>query len=166
MSKDDGSREKYLSIAKITRPVVTGTLPRQRLFRKLKSSREKPVIWISGPPGCGKTTLVASYLDSQKVPCLWYQVDEGDADISTFFSYMGLAAKKAAPRERKSLPLLISEYLDSISTFTLRYFEELFSRFATPFVIVFDNYQRVPVTSAFHDVIAAGLRIIPEMGLN
>ena len=162
MSKDDKSREKYLSIAKITRPVVAGIFPRKRLFQKLKSSREKPVIWVSGPPGCGKTTLVANYLESQKVPCLWYLVDEGDSDISTFFSYMGLAAKKTAPRERKSLPLLTPEYLNSVSTFTLRYFEELFSRVSSPFVIVFDNYQRVPVTSGFHEVISEGLSIIPE----
>ena len=162
MSKDDKAIEKYLSIAKITRPVVAGTFPRKRLFQKLKSCREKPVTWVTGPPGCGKTTLVASYLEAYKVPCIWYQVDEGDSDISTFFSYMGLAAKKAAPRERKSLPLLTAEYLSGISTFTLRYFEELFLRLTPPFTIVLDNYHRVPVSSGFHEVIAGGLSIIPE----
>ena len=96
-----------------------------------------------------KTTLVASYLEAYKVPCIWYQVDEGDSDISTFFSYMGLAVNKAAPRERKSLPLLTAEYLSGISTFTLRYFEELFLRLTPPFTIVLDNYHRVPVLRAF-----------------
>lgn len=50
-----------------------------------------------GPPGAGKTTLAASYLDSQKRPLLWYQLDEGDADAATFFHYLGLAAGKLAP---------------------------------------------------------------------
>jgi LuxR family maltose regulon positive regulatory protein len=45
---------------------------------------------------------------------------------------MGLAAKRAAPRKRRPLPLLTSEYLQGISTFTLRYFEELYSRLNPP----------------------------------
>jgi hypothetical protein len=91
---------KHPSIAKITRPRITGILPRKRLFHYLDSCRKYPVIWITGPAGSGKTTLVSSYLDANKLPCLWYQVDEGDSDIATFFSYMGMAARKAAPRKR------------------------------------------------------------------
>jgi LuxR family maltose regulon positive regulatory protein len=117
---------------------------------------------VSGPPGSGKTTLVASYLDACRLPCLWYQVDEGDSDISTFFYYIGLAARKAAPLKRKPLPLLTPEYMLGISTFTLRYFENLFNRFKTPFVLVFDNYQQVPLESKFHEVVSHGLSIIPE----
>ena len=117
---------------------------------------------MSGPPGSGKTTLVASYLDDCKLPCLWYQVDGGDSDISTFFYYIGLAAKIASPRYRKPLPLLTPEYLLGIPTFTLRYFEELFSRLKAPFIIVFDNYQQVPPESKFHEVISHGLSVIPE----
>jgi len=44
-----------------------------------------------------QTTLVASWLESRKLPSLWYRLDEGDADLATFFYYLGLAAKKAAP---------------------------------------------------------------------
>jgi len=128
----------------------------------LESSRNKPIIWITGPPGCGKTTLVASYLDYYKIPSLWYKVDEGDVDIATFFYYMGLAAKKAAPHKRRPLPLLTPEYLLGISTFTIRYFEEFYSRLKTPFFIVFDNYQQVQSESKFHDVIKDGLSVIPE----
>jgi LuxR family maltose regulon positive regulatory protein len=58
------------SIAKITRPRLTGTVARERLFRLLDLSRERPVIWIAAPGGSGKTTLVASWLDSRKLPVL------------------------------------------------------------------------------------------------
>ena len=34
---------KHSSIAKITRPVLAGILPRQRLFEHLKESRDKPI---------------------------------------------------------------------------------------------------------------------------
>jgi LuxR family maltose regulon positive regulatory protein len=153
---------KPASIAKITRPVLTGIVRRKRLFQDLGKSRDGLVIWVTGPPGCGKTTLIASYLDFSKIPSLWYKVDEGDADIATFFYYMGLAAKKAAPHKRRPLPLLTPEYLLGIPTFTLRFFEEMYSRLKPPFAIVFDNYQQVPLESKFHDVIKDGLSAIPE----
>ncbi len=149
-------------IAKITRPILPDVFPRKRLFDLLDKMRRRPVIWISGPPGCGKTTLVASYLDARKLPCLWYQVDPGDADPATFFYYLGLAAKKAAPRKRKLLPLLTPEYLQGIPTFTQRYFESLYSRLKIPSVLVFDNYQEAPTESAFHEVVLNGLSNIPE----
>jgi ATP/maltotriose-dependent transcriptional regulator MalT len=127
--------------------------------------RKRPVIWVSGPPGCGKTTLVRSYLDARELPCLWYQVDQGDADPASFFYYLGLAARRAAPQKRSPLPLLTREYLQGISTFTLRYFENLYGRLKIPSMVVFDNYQEVPEGSPFHEVILNGLSRLPE-GLN
>ena len=153
------------TIAKVTRPIPTGVYPRKRLFDLLDRTRNRPVIWVSGPPGCGKTTLVTSYLEAKESPCLWYQADEGDNDPATFFYYMGLAAKKATPRKRKPLPLLTPEYLPGLPTFTLRYFENLFHRLKVPSFLVFDNYQEVPVESPFHEVIRHGLSNIPE-GIN
>ena len=120
------------SMSKITRPILTGVFPRKRLFRHLDRLRKRPVIWVSGPPGCGKTTLVASYLQTCKIPCLWFQLDEGDADPATFFYYLGQAAARASPRKRKTLPLLTPEYFQDIPTFTRRYFEELYSRLIPP----------------------------------
>ena len=152
----------HSSIAKITRPFFTGIFPRERLFQHLKEGRDRPVTWITAPPGSGKTTLVASYLDFIKAPCLWYQVDKTDDELSTFFYYMGLAAKKAAPHQRKSLPLLTPEYLLGIPTFTLRYFEQLYGRLKPSSIIVFDNYQQAPAGSKFHEIINEGLSIIPE----
>ena len=152
-------------IAKITRPRIRGVFPRERLFGLLDETRKYPVTWISAPAGSGKTTLAASFIEANKIPCLWYQVDEGDADIATFFSYLGLAAQKAAPKKRKPLPLFTPEYLQGISTFSLRYFENLFNRLKPPSILVLDNYQTVPTESDFHEVIHQGISAIPE-GIN
>ena len=152
-------------MSKVTRPIPVRVFQRKRLFNLLDRMRKQPVIWVCGPPGCGKTTLVSSYIEDRKIPCLWYQVDQGDEDIATFFYYMGLAAKKATPRKRKALPLLTPEYLQGISTFTLRYFENLYERLKIPSVFVFDNYQEIPANSPFHEIILNGLSRIPE-GIN
>ncbi len=149
---------------KITRPRAAGVLLRPRLFRLLDRGRGRRVVWIAAPPGAGKTTLVTSYVEARRLPAaLWYQLDEGDGDVATFFAYLSLAAAKAAPR-RPPLPLLTPEYLAGLSTFALRYFEALFARLARPFALVLDNYQDVPAASPFHEVIAEGLAQLPPGG--
>lgn len=165
------SGKRTLYPAKITRPKPQNIIERLRLFNLLDKAWEKPITWVSAPAGSGKTTLIASYLNVRKIPCLWYQCDEGDTDLATFFYYMGLAAQKANPRYKKPLPLLTLEYLAGIPTFTRRYFENLFGRLVPRdssrlarhgFSIVLDNYQDVSVNSSFHDMIANGLDLIPE----
>jgi LuxR family maltose regulon positive regulatory protein len=150
------------TIAKISRPNISGTFARKRLFTLLDDCRERSVVWISGPAGSGKTTFVSSYLDDRKLPCLWYQADEGDADIASFFYYLSLAARKAAPRNRKPLPFLTTEYLHGISIFARRYFENLYSKLKPPYTLVFDNYQDVPAESRFHEIMVDALTSLPD----
>jgi ATP/maltotriose-dependent transcriptional regulator MalT/two-component SAPR family response regulator len=128
----------------------------------LDLSRQYPLVWVTGPAGAGKTTLVASYLDTREFPCIWYQIDEGEGDPATFFYYLSLAAKIAAPRIKRPLPLLTPEYAFGIHTFAKRYFESLFARLKRPSVIVLDNYQTIRQDSLLHDIIAHGLTVIPN----
>lgn len=154
-----------MPINKITRPSASGILPRARLFNLMDSSLKRPVTWISGPAGSGKSTLITSYLDARSLPCLWYRVDEGDADIATLFYYLGLAAKNAVGERRKFLPILTPDHQLAYRNFARRYFEELFSQLKPPYAVVFDNYQDAPSDSPFHDVFGTGLDEIPE-GIN
>ena len=49
-------------INKITPPKLKRVLPRHRLFEQFDRARDTQVIWLSGPAGAVKSTLVASYL--------------------------------------------------------------------------------------------------------
>ncbi len=149
-------------MGKVIRPILRRVLPRERLFTLLDDMRQRPVIWISGPPGCGKTTLVNSYLEARKVPCLWYQVEEVDADPATFFYYLGQAERRIGSKEREPLPLFTPEYLQGLPAFTLRYFENLYSRLKAPRLIVFDSYQNAPVESPLHEIMLHGLSALRE----
>ena len=148
------------SIAKIATPVPGNILERERLYNLLDD--RSPVSWISSPGGSGKTTLTSSYLRSRNISHAWYRLDGGDGDIATFFHYLGLAAKKAAPRRKTPLPHLTPEFMLGISTFTKRFFEELYSRLKPPAVIVFDDYQEISAQSDFHDIINSGLSVLPD----
>ena len=152
-------------IAKVTRPISTGYFPRHRLYRLFDKARKAPVLWITGPPGCGKTALASSYIESRRLPCLWYKIDEADADLSTFFYYLGLAAGKAAPRKRKRLPLLTPERMPGLSVFAQRYFEDLSSMLPVPSLLVFDDCHRMREDSTFFETLREGIsRLAP--GIN
>lgn len=196
MPKQAGSPGEGL--VKITLPLIktADILPRKRLFKQLDQGLQKTITFVSAPGGSGKTTLVADYITERKMPCLWYQMDEGDADLATFFHYLRIAASNINPRKGKALPLLTFEYLQSINVFARGWFKKLFNILtgqktkksphrkdsgqarmtekaapATSYrelqkinhnCLVLDNYQEVPDDSAFHEMFAKSLEVMPE----
>ena len=143
--------------AKLTRPRLHKAVARERLFAVLDEGREhKPAICVVGPPGAGKTTLVASWLDSRGTRGIWYQVDADDAELATFFYYLGEAGKPFIRKGQRPLPLLTPEYLCDVAAFSRRYFRELFSRLPDGATVVLDNYQEVADT-VFHEMIASAV---------
>ncbi len=153
------------SLAKLTRPRLHGVAERDRLFKWLDDARAQARICVVGPPGAGKTTLVASWLDAREIPGIWYQVDPGDADVATFFYYLGMAAIRHSESSAQPLPILTPEYLHDLASFARRFFRQLFSQLPPPATLVLDNYQEVPADSAFHQVVLVAVSEIP-LGAN
>src|SRR5687767_397972 len=131
-------KEGSAALAKTTRPRLSSTLPRERLFRLLDETRTSAAIWITGPPGCGKTTLAASYLEPRKPASLWYEIDESDADVASFFYHLSLAVSQRVKRRSSALPQLTPQHRAGLIAFTRRYFQTLYRTLGTSFTIVFD----------------------------
>jgi len=130
----------------------------------LDERQHASVLWVWGPPGSGKTTLVASYLESRELDSHWYQLDSGDSDVATFFYFMGLAVTRVRGRRDESLPLYTSEYRRDLGAFSRHYFQNLYAPLELPFALVLDNYQEVSPQSVFHSAILDAVTELPPHG--
>jgi putative protein kinase ArgK-like GTPase of G3E family len=50
------------ALAKLSYPKLHRPIQRTRLFALLQERSHHPLLWITGSPGAGKTTLVATFL--------------------------------------------------------------------------------------------------------
>ena len=123
---------------------------------------DMPLLWISGPPGSGKTSLVSSYLDRLEVPYLWYQMDHKERDPATFFHYLSMALGFMVKQGAELLPVFTPDNLNSLFLFSQRYFESLFRCIPKGGLVVFDDYQEVYEELYFRDILHAGLNRIPS----
>ncbi len=137
---------------KLSRPRLAQVFRRTRLFRRLDEARAKPVAWITGPPGAGKTTLIASYAESRGVPTLWYQLDAGDHDVATFFHYLAMGASRLA-RGCLQLPAFAPHHATELSAFSRRFFRSLHAQLPERSLLVLDDWQEVAPSSRLGEVL-------------
>ena len=148
-------------LAKTTRPRISAVFARERLFRELEDNRSAACTWISGPPGAGKTALLASFVSARTLACLWHQIDADDADPSAFFGTLAQGAQAAlSSQDAKRLPPYTPDAAFSLPTFARRFFRELFG-LAPGLLLVLDDYHEAPPHCPLHDIVRVAIEQTP-----
>lgn len=162
----DSHAPKSARLAKLTRPRSDGLIVRQRLFELLDLHREAPMVWVTAPPGAGKTSLLSTYLDAGAQPVAWVQIDSGDADPATFFHYL-TRATSAITDCVPPLPVFSPQDSTNPAAFARRYFREWFAITVEGTTLVLDNLQEAGDATSWHAILAtlveetpAGVRTI------
>ena len=152
------------ALAKTSRPRLFGVVDRERLFCSLDENRGRPVIWIHGPPGAGKTSLVATYVENRNLKPLWLQVDAGDTDPASLFHYLAAGIGVLAGTDNSALPRFSAEHLADVSSFARFFFRSLFSLFPNEAIVVFDNCQEAAQGGFLHEILATAAEEVPPEG--
>ncbi len=105
--------------AKIIAPVYPSVFQRQRLLDRLTDNQHRPLVWVHGSPGAGKTTLISSWLKQQQTRFLWYRMDSGHNASADLFYFLTLAAQRNYPKKQFKLPVFTAEYAGDIKAFAV-----------------------------------------------
>lgn len=150
------------ALAKLTRPRLHAALPRPRLYTLLDEAvASRPIVWVGAPPGSGKSTLVAGWLEARGRRHLWYQIDAGDAVPATFVHYMRLAAQPYARRARAPA-LFPPQPQQELGSFARAFFRDLFAQLPRGCVLVLDNFHEARTQPEQRLALAQGLEEMPE----
>lgn len=154
------SAPKRAQLAKLTRPRLHASVPRARLWELLDTRRGSPSIWVTGPPGSGKSTLVSSYLSDQRRPTCWFLADEGDQDAASLFYYLVELSRQLGRSKAPPLPYLTPEYLGNVPGFARRFFRDFYSMLPVGGVLVLDNCHEAS-SPLFHQILREAVAEVP-----
>ena len=102
LAKSPPSAAGSVLLSKITPPACQGwVIRRSRIEERIAAG---PLTVVTGPPGAGKTTAVASWLAVREGPVAWVTVDRYDSRPDVFWSTVVAALRSAGVGFRRALP--------------------------------------------------------------
>jgi len=129
--------------AKLVRPSLSRLQSRPRLLQRLACRDHRPIVWVTGPPGYGKTSLAVDWLEQTRPAAeVWCQFDADDSDAATFFYYLSMAGPSGPPCT-PAPPLFARELAGNLGRFARAFFREFYARLPLPATVVFDDVHEL-----------------------
>jgi ATP/maltotriose-dependent transcriptional regulator MalT len=120
-------------------------VPRARLIERLRQGLEQSLILVCTPAGFGKTTLLAEFLSTCRLPTAWLSLDEEDNDPLSFLWAMLAALQTCDPSLGASMRALLTAGQGlpglSLPTVFALLLDELASRDSDEMLLVLDDYH-------------------------
>ena len=139
LSKSSPSAADNVLLSKITPPPCREwVIRRSRIEERIAAG---PVTVVTGPPGAGKTTAVASWLAVAKDPVAWVTLDRYDSRPDVFWPTVVAALRSAGVQFRRPLPPP-GRTGRADHAFLLRLAMELVTR-DPPVTLVLDDLHRI-----------------------
>jgi len=95
---------------KLYPPVLLGDLLcRKRLHDQMDAGIQRPLTLVAAPAGYGKSTAVAHWLETSRIPSAWVSLDEGDGELRIFLQYLLTAVQGLFPEACTETQALLEE---------------------------------------------------------
>ena len=129
---------------KLHRPRVSDDLVlRPHLLDRLNRGLDRKLTLVSAPAGFGKTTLVASWLESCHRPSAWFSLDESDNDLFLFLSYLVAAIRTLFPRACGDALGLVQSAQPPASDYVTTLLINGIAQVSEAFVLAFDDFHQI-----------------------
>lgn len=125
---------------------LSNLVPRQRLLERMNQSFQSQLTLAHAPAGFGKSTCLAQWKDALKdsgIPVGWLSLDEYDADLFQFVTYLGESCRHAGIGDSDSFPRMPPEHSQLSSNELCGAFVTVISKHKGLCVLILDDFHRV-----------------------
>lgn len=145
---------------------VSELLKRPRLTDRVRANIDSPITLVAADAGCGKTTLIADFLNDMTRPSVWYQLDHTDADPIVFLNYVAQGIKTIQPAFGEAIFSYLSEANEDLVRFPERaadlLINEILRSIEQPFILVLDDYHHIGNDTIVHKIVDRMLQYASE----
>lgn len=142
--------EQKIGSAKLSTPRLGDIVSRRRLLARLETMVDVGAIWVTGPAGAGKTTMVADFASRSDETVLWYRLDSTDEDLVGFFRTFSMALRSATGDKSPSHSTYAGKNHENLRHYAQRFFHDVLADVTGRVVLVLDDVHEIADDSPLH----------------